>query len=463
MLDDMSRAYPDDPALLLARAVVLLDSTDQSDVDRAIALLETAVTQDPHLISAHDLLIRLAFARDDFDRVKDLVQRALSKNPEEVGLMLTQAKIDRHLEDHARARRVVFAVLRKDPRNLDATYLAAQIAYFDFHDFEGADGAIELIDSAVRLNPSRAEIQQLRAEIYAKGGKMASAITGLEAFAAANPEQADAKMLTMLARFNRAQENFEASRKWIAQAQDRFPDAGEVVRVRMLLLAGEKDHPNRYDELVALVLKRQASHPDDADSLYFGASLLLPAQEERIRRQVYSMFVSVGKIMPDRIEGFLGAARTAYVLDDHAAALEAFRRVHELYPNHAEALNGIAWILFEQGGEDLTEALEHANTAVTLQPDQASFRDTRANILLAREDFAGAKRDFARSEEMSALNSELRATALIGLARAAIGLGQYEDADKALKTLDILDRRHGVLNADQRAEVQALTQTVSEH
>ena len=64
---------------------------------------------------------------------------------------------------------------------------------------------------------------------------------------------------------------------------------------------------------------------------------------------------------------------------------------------------------------------------------------------------------------MSALNSELRATALIGLARAAIGLGQYEDADKALKTLDILDRRHGVLNADQRAEVQALTQTVSEH
>ncbi len=456
-LEELGRENPDDPVLLMARGAVLVESGGSAgDLRLAEGLFERAVRRNPHLVPAHRALIRLAVAQGDYAGPKTLVERAVKDNPGDSGLQLTQAEIERRLGNKTYARYLALEVLKREPDNLQAAYLAAKIVFLDYQDFEGSDGAISLIDRAARLAPTVAEVHQLRAEIYARAQRVTEAIEGLEAFVTANPDQADARMLATLAQFYRAIEEYEATDRWMARAEAMDPDAGVVVRVRMLLLAGESENEDRWDELVSLLSERQASHPDDADTFFLGANLLLTIDEEQFRRRAYSLFKLVGDLMPDSIKGPLGAARAAYLLKDRQGALEAFRQVMELNPDHPETLNGIAWILFEEGEENLPEALGYADRVIVLQPNQPNFRDTRANILLAQGKFLEAKSDFKRCAELSMGVPALHAKALTGLARVLIELEDYGEAKQHLEEALDVDRRENVLDADQRAELDNL-------
>jgi tetratricopeptide (TPR) repeat protein len=68
----------------------------------------------------------------------------------------------------------------------------------------------------------------------------------------------------------------------------------------------------------------------------------------------------------------------ALAANDLALALERYKRVLELQPDHAVAANNIAWILDKTGKPG---ALEYAQKANALKPDFAPFLDTLAGIL----------------------------------------------------------------------------------
>jgi len=158
----------------------------------------------------------------------------------------------------------------------------------------------------------------------------------------------------------------------------------------------------------------------------------------------------------------MGAAGTAYRLNDRAGALEAFERVLELRPDHPEALNGWAWIRYEEGGDhNLAEALERVDRAVARRPNQPNFRHTRGSILLKQGKFSEARRDFRKCVELSTDFSPTRAKALLCLARVLIKLEERVEARRHLEAVLEIDRQTNCLSTDDRADLVELLKSVT--
>jgi len=469
LLNDLLSENPDDPGLLLAKAFAVLESDDAEERDEAPDLLERAVKLDPRLVTAHELLIHLALSGNgqresspSLVQANALVERALRDNPHHLGLQLTKASIERRLGNAAYARQLAMGVLEREPENLRANYLVAEIAFLDLGDFDGPDGALECIDRAAGLAPAETEIHQRRAEVYAAIGDISRAVEGLEAFVTANPDRVDAKMFATLGELHRRSGNRDAAGRWLAKAEAKDPAAGEVVRARIMLLVGDAQNEGRFDELASLLAERRASAPDDAQTFFLGAGILAQSDEKRFLAQAFSLFKLACDLKPNMTAACMGAAGTAYRLNDRAGALEAFERVLELRPDHPEALNGWAWIRYEEGGDhNLAEALERVDRAVARRPNQPNFRHTRGSILLKQGKFSEARRDFRKCVELSTDFSPTRAKALLCLARVLIKLEERVEARRHLEAVLEIDRQTNCLSTDDRADLVELLKSVT--
>lgn len=92
----------------------------------------------------------------------------------------------------------------------------------------------------------------------------------------------------------------------------------------------------------------------------------------------------------------LGNARLR--LGQRTEAEEAFRRAIDLEPASADALNNLAWLLFEQKRFDEAEPLARQAAAIAA-PDRWMRLDTLARILAARGSCEEARRIFERAIE----------------------------------------------------------------
>jgi cellulose synthase operon protein C len=137
-------------------------------------------------------------------------------------------------------------------------------------------------------------------------------------------------------------------------------------------------------------------------------------------------------------------ADQALARNDHAAAEAAYRRVIEIAPNHAVALNNLAWLLVK--GQK-PGALALAEKAVLLQPHSPAMLDTLASALAAekRYDEALARQKSAVDMDPSSHGARLR------LAQLYIQTGKKVEAREQLAKLE----KVGEQFADQ-AEVKKL-------
>jgi tetratricopeptide (TPR) repeat protein len=114
-------------------------------------------------------------------------------------------------------------------------------------------------------------------------------------------------------------------------------------------------------------------------------------------------------------------------------AEEAYREALDLNPMHSEALNNLAWLLLESGG-DLTEAQELVSRAVALGgPDPYLALDTMGRILLEMERCTEAMEVFELALETAPMESSARGWVFYGLAQAQRDCG---DPATAIETLE---------------------------
>lgn len=86
---------------------------------------------------------------------------------------------------------------------------------------------------------------------------------------------------------------------------------------------------------------------------------------------------------------------------DAAYAETCYRRALELEPDNRDALNNLAWLLLEEGG-DVDEAVALAERAVAADgPDPYLALDTLARALGARGDCAGALAEAQRASDLA--------------------------------------------------------------
>ena len=105
-------------------------------------------------------------------------------------------------------------------------------------------------------------------------------------------------------------------------------------------------------------------------------------------------------------------------LGDRAAAEDAFRKALTLDPNSRDALNNLAWLLYQQ--KRLDEAESFARRAVAQQgPDPYLVLDTLARVLAARGSCDEAVRTFQQAiDAVPSAQAQIRADLENGLASA---------------------------------------------
>jgi tetratricopeptide (TPR) repeat protein len=104
------------------------------------------------------------------------------------------------------------------------------------------------------------------------------------------------------------------------------------------------------------------------------------------------VYSAAGKVMserlleePDNVSLFLSFAMVCHEMGDYEKAVASYERIIDLDPNHAMALNNLAWILVTAPNEGLRNkgrALELAKRAVAVKRSSV-FLDTLAEAYYA--------------------------------------------------------------------------------
>jgi hypothetical protein len=164
--------------------------------------------------------------------------------------------------------------------------------------------------------------------------------------------------------------------------------------------AGQDLGPAAPFALINLRLKADLPH----------ALALLPDDRPRalaMLENCHSMFPAGGTLADD----FFPALRKAGLMKEHDAWFEAswqvFSKLIAAYPNSERLRNGAAW-LGARSGRRLDEAEKHATAALALNPDQAAYLDTMAEVHFAQRDRKAALKWSGQAVNFGASDPQIR-------------------------------------------------------
>lgn len=106
---------------------------------------------------------------------------------------------------------------------------------------------------------------------------------------------------------------------------------------------------------------------------------VLPFEQGADWETAATAYRSAATRWPESPGAWFGLGNSAYRLRDYAAAEAAFRRVLEERPNHAAALNNLAYVLLARG--NASEARRLADRAVALEPGNVEYAATLEEIV----------------------------------------------------------------------------------
>jgi tetratricopeptide (TPR) repeat protein len=379
--------------LLKARVLMLKPATGPG-LEEARRLLREVTTQQPKVAEAWQWLAQLELDQEDPAKAADLALQGLTYNPDDGRLLLLRARAEKARQP-AVAALTLLGLLDRNPQNVEVL--------------------IELADAYTRANraPQAAELLRQKLPEFAGRDRRLCEIALAEAVYASG-QRDEAKAL--YEQLTQADPNNAAPTMSLAQRQ-------------------RKD--KRWTEMYQLVRRWLAAHPQDVDVAATIAQILAAAGD----RQALQMGEDILRITLDRHPqalrplGLLAMMMQDMGRNEEAARL--YRKVLELDPKSAAALNNLAWILCDQEDhpDQYQEALELAARGLALVPESVDLLDTRGYACYRLGDFDKAAADFRRCIDLYPPNSPVAATPRYHLAlvysamkRKAEAVGQLQQA-----------------------------------
>ena len=255
------------------------------------------------------------------------------------------------------------------------------------------DEAVRSLRSALRLRPELTAAQRDLASIYVAMGRTDEALKEARALQASRPKQAFGYVLE--GEIHAAQRDWESAERVYREATKRFGLAVLLSRAHQVMVSAGK-----AEEAETLAERWVKSHPKDGFVLNYLADRDLAAKRYESAARRYS-----------------------------AAAQRA--------PDNVHVLNNLAWVLQQLGQPG---ALQHAERAHELAPDDPQVMDTLGGILLARGETERALELLGRASAVAPQAHELR----LNFARALLKANRKAAARQELQALAKLDKRNPV-------------------
>ncbi|MFQ5415886.1 MAG: tetratricopeptide repeat protein [Myxococcota bacterium] len=416
LVEDLLAENPEQPAALAIRAKVDLY---EKKVDDAIAVLRTAVSQLPDWAQAHFLLGTALAMKGDHTGARSELARAL-----EIDATLVQAR---------RVLAQVHADLREN------------------------EYAVEEGRRYLRERPDDVQVRILVAQSLIRLGKTAQAEREL----AAVPEaERTAEIHYAYGRIAMGKRDFPAAKAHLVRALDDLPANHDILNSLYLL---EREWNGDTSESVARIQKALAENPDNARLVLLEGNIALAQHRGEDAEASFKRAIDLA---PDDLKAYEHLARfysatgrLQEAIDTYEAAVAARPQAAQLYhllgvlyelggekekaianyeqairraPNLGEAKNNLSY-MFAESGKNLDRALELAQEAKALLPDNPNAADTLGWVLY-RRGVPGAAISYLREAEATSDPG----SPTLGLVRYHLALAYQSNGDdqEAAETLE---------------------------
>lgn len=451
MLAELETRFPTDPDLYAVRAKLLLLENSDASTRKAEELLRKIVDAQPDNADAFLGLMGIAIGRDDFVAAREYGIAAEKANPGNPKLLLARAELERGMNNLQSAVELVQKALRADRDNQQARDYLVELA-LTTRAPELMKAALSVVNDSLSVKPGDEPLIVAQAKLEFHLGQATTAIERLETYCASTAGRTSVDALIAAADLLRLNGDAVRAADFIDRAAALNADSPDVARARMLLAASQK----RYDEVSALAKAHRDKQPRDLPTLMQAATLLAASGEKPRMEEALALFEHAVGLEPRKTDAQLAIALLCFQLGDADRAIDTYRRVLVAEPSNVRALNDLAWVLYS-AKRDYYPALELAEKAVKLDPQNVNVRDTRGSILLQIPNRANdAKLDFERCMELTAAGTPQRAKSALQLARALSKLNEPARMRDLLEEARAIDARLSVFKDAEKRELDEL-------
>lgn len=457
-----------------------------NQVDKALKAIDALEKKQPDNPATFNLRARTLLAKKDTPGARAAFDKALSLNPTFFPAAASLAALDLAEKKPDDARKRFESVLTKDPKNIQAMLALAELRANNGGSVDEVSG---LIAKAVTANPTEMAPRLALIQYWLQQKDNKKALTAANDAVAAFPEKPEVldalgrvqqitgdlnqalstygklaglqplspMPLLRLAEIHVANKAKDEASKSLKKALEIKPDLIEAQRGLILLALDAK----RTNEAIAIAREVQKQRPkeavgqalegdihssqknwNEAIGAYRNALKTTPTTELAVKihtailasgntAEADKFAASWSKDHPKDVAFRMHQGDLATARKDFSAATQHYNSALALQPNNALVLNNLAWVLGEQ---KQAKALEYAEKANQLAPNQPAFIDTLA-VLLA------AKGDSAKAIELlrKALTLAPQAAAIqLNLAKVLVSAGKKDEARKELEALSKL-------------------------
>ena len=442
---DVLAQEPSNPDALFVDAKI--DITRNQLVE-AITAVRSALDSRPDWAEAHYVLGAALAARKEYTSARGELGRALDLDPSLAEANQVLAQVHQRLGENEYAVEVGRRYLRQRPDDLKIRLLVAQ----SLVNLERLDEALAELDS-VPADKRTAEVDYALGRIYAGKGDRDRARKHLHAADEAMPNNAEVleNWLELDRREQQLAKQKGASAERTAALDQRLSET--IARIDAAV-AAKPDDARLWQ--VAGLAKVMQEKLDEAEADFRKAIELDPTDRgayERLGRfyaatgrtdKTVEVYEKAVELRPDD-SGFHHYLGMLYELrGDSGRAIMRYEDAVRLDPNLAEAKNNLAYIYADQG-KNLDRALDLAQDAKTLLPDNPSVSDTLGWVLYKRGAH-GAAISYLKEAEAATKDGD----ASLGVVRHHLALAYEANGDTAL-AIEALDRSLAAVEAQSAA------------
>jgi putative PEP-CTERM system TPR-repeat lipoprotein len=475
----------------------------KNEFAKALAAIDKLEAKQPDKPLAASLRGRVLLAQKDNAGARKSFERALSIDPNYFAAAASLAALDMADKKPDDAKKRFELMLVQNPKNGQALVALAQLAA---NQGAAKDELAALLGKAIDANPADAVPRLLLIDLYLRNRDNKQALAAAQSAMVAVPNSPE-----LLAALGRAQQvsgdvnqaiatygklvalqplsplahvrlaeayvvgkDPKAAEQSLRKALEIKPDYLDAQRGLIILAIEAKMYPDAIKTArtvqsqrpkmgLGLMLEGEVNVARKdwaaAAAAYKAALQLAPASE--LAAKLYAATVESGKAK--EAEQFAASWMTSHPKDaqfpaflaavalgrkDYAAAEKHYLSVLQIQPESALALNNLAWVMGQLHKDGAVDLAEKANK---LAPNQPAFMDTLAMLLADRNEFARAIELQNKALALQPENAGLR----LNLAKIYIKSGDRTQAKLQLETLAKLEDRF-----PKKAEVAELLKTL---
>jgi tetratricopeptide (TPR) repeat protein len=356
-----------------ARGLAATFLLDKGDIAQALAELQSVVTRAPENPVSRYNLGRAHAARNEREQARQQFQKAIEIRPDYILARLALAQLQVSGAEFDAALKTAEAILAIDKGNVNARLIesAALMGQKKFGDSRA------MLDTMLKSNPGSPDVLFQLGVVNLAENKFKEAEDAFRRAYQLNP--ANSRGLMGIVETNMAQNKTEEALKILQTESDKSPN-----RVDLLLAMGNTAVRAGKHDLAIQCFNRVLAQTDKGPRQ--GDLHLRIGETYRRKGDANAAIQELQKARETLPDNVVVLKTLALVLDGAQRKPEA-RKIYEatlkLDPNDAVALNNLAFLLAETGG-DLDDALTKAQRAKQLLPSLYEISDTLGWIYLKK-------------------------------------------------------------------------------